>query len=299
MNIEWAKTFLEIVKYGSINLAAEAMFLSQSTISTRLSLLEEELGYRLLLRSKGQRSITLTNEGQAFLPMATHLVRIQKEAVNISKRPEISLRICAIDSFNRSFLNHFYQKLFSLNPKARFSISTHHSEDIYTRLEEHNIDLGFPSIELNRKNIEVKPLFRQQLYVAHQCSSPSGIKSIHPSALNPQKEIFLHQEAPFIQWHNYWWESGMQIRIDSFSLLSDFLSMDGYWAIVPYATICALPSLDTIQIYELTEAPPDRICYLLERKDKKLAEHYPFVCQILEELLNDTHFMKAYDFTAI
>ena len=299
MNVEWAKTFLEIVKYGSINLAAEAMFLSQSTISTRLNLLEQELGYRLLLRSKGQRTISLTNEGQAFLPMAARLVSIQKEALSIRQGPEFTLRIAAIDSFHRSFLNHFYRKLFALNPKIRTSIITRHSDEIYNLLEERDIDLGFPPIELNRKNIQVKPLFSQQLYVAKQEPFPSGIKSIHPSALDPQKEVCLHQEARFGQWHDYWWQSGMQTRVDSFSLLSDFLAMDGFWAIVPYSTICALPSSDSIQIYELTDAPPDRICYILEHRDKKLADHYSFVCQILEELLNDEDFMKTYDFVRL
>ncbi|MCI8506545.1 MAG: hypothetical protein HFI67_10205 [Lachnospiraceae bacterium] len=75
--------------------------------------------------------------------------------------------------------------------------------------------------------------------------------------------------------------------------------MDGFWAIVPYSTICALPSSDSIQIYELTDAPPDRICYILEHRDKKLADHYSFVCQILEELLNDKDFMKTYDFVPL
>ena len=111
MNTEWVNTFLEIVKYGSINLAAGEMFLSQSTISTRLNLLEEELGYKLIQRSKGQRSIRLTDEGRAFLPIAKRLSQIQKEAFDIRYHPHIDLHIAAIDSYNRSFLSHLYKKM--------------------------------------------------------------------------------------------------------------------------------------------------------------------------------------------
>ena len=106
MNTEWVNTFLEIVKYGSINLAAGEMFLSQSTISTRLNLLEEELGYKLIQRSKGQRSVRLTDEGRAFLPIAKRLSQIQKEAFDIRYHPHIDLHIAAIDSYNRSFLSN-------------------------------------------------------------------------------------------------------------------------------------------------------------------------------------------------
>ena len=64
------KTFLEIVKYSSISKAAEKLYLTQSTVSHRLSVLEEELGVKLIIRRKGYRTIELTNDGEAFLPLA-------------------------------------------------------------------------------------------------------------------------------------------------------------------------------------------------------------------------------------
>lgn len=296
MNTEWTKTFLEIVKYGSINLAADSMFLSQSTVSTRLNLLEEELGYQLIQRSKGHRFITLTKEGQAFLPLAKRLSEIQQEAFDIRNSPQISLRIAAIDSFNHSFLNHLYQKLFSVSPEAQLMITSRRSEEIYTLLEKQDIDIGFSSIERNRKNIKVKPLFFQRFYVIKQCDTPSGIKKIHPTDLDPQKEILFHQESQVLQWHDYWWGFLPKIKIDSFSLLTDFLSMPGYWAIVPYSTIQTLPSINAFQIYELSDAPPDRICYLLEQKAGNPPKNSELLYQLLDELLNDHDFMQKYGF---
>ena len=296
MNTEWVNTFLEIVKYGSINLAAGEMFLSQSTISTRLNLLEEELGYKLIQRSKGQRSIRLTDEGRAFLPIAKRLSQIQKEAFDIRYHPHIDLHIAAIDSYNRSFLSHLYKKILSQNPKAQLTINSRHSEEIFNLMERKDIDFGFPAMELNRKNLQIRPLFRQRLYVAKKSTSASGIKTIRPSDLDPQYEVCLHQEDEFQQWHDYWWQSGMQIRVDSFSVLSTLLSMDGYWAILPYSTIQALPPSTPVQIYELSEAPPDRICYLLEHRDQPLSQTHQSVFQILETMLHDRSFMDSNEF---
>ena len=64
------KTFLEIVKYKSISKAAQKLFLTQSTVSHRLNILEEELGVTLVIRRKGYRYIELTSEGEAFIPLA-------------------------------------------------------------------------------------------------------------------------------------------------------------------------------------------------------------------------------------
>lgn len=64
------ETFLEIVRTRNITKAAENMFLSQSTISNRLKHLEDELGYCLLQRAKGQRLIQLTQHGKEFIPIA-------------------------------------------------------------------------------------------------------------------------------------------------------------------------------------------------------------------------------------
>ena len=60
-------TFLAIVKIGSISRAADLLYVSQSTISHRLSSLEAELGVQLILRQKGFRTIELTKDGEDFV----------------------------------------------------------------------------------------------------------------------------------------------------------------------------------------------------------------------------------------
>lgn len=78
MNIELARTFLEIVETRNFNKAAERLSVTQSTISMRVRALEEELGRPLFVR--GKTGAELTGAGQQFRRYAATLVRIWQQA---------------------------------------------------------------------------------------------------------------------------------------------------------------------------------------------------------------------------
>lgn len=94
MNLLNIKTFLYIVRYQSISGAAQAMFTSQPTVSARLNQLEEELGFQLIKRNKGQRTIELTAKGQAFISLAEHWLELDNRTMQFcqeSDREPLSL----------------------------------------------------------------------------------------------------------------------------------------------------------------------------------------------------------------
>src|SRR5579859_4741199 len=66
------RAFVTTVKLGTLSRAAEALYLSQPSISLQLQALERELGVELLHRSR--RRITLTDAGEALYELARPLV---------------------------------------------------------------------------------------------------------------------------------------------------------------------------------------------------------------------------------
>jgi DNA-binding transcriptional LysR family regulator len=66
------RAFCMIAKLGTLSRAAEALFLSQPSVSLQLRALEEELGARLIERRR--RRVVLTREGQALYEIALPLV---------------------------------------------------------------------------------------------------------------------------------------------------------------------------------------------------------------------------------
>jgi LysR family transcriptional regulator, flagellar master operon regulator len=78
MDIGLARTFLEVIGAGSFVGAAQRLNVTQSTVSMRIRLLEEQLGSRLFVRKKG--GAVLTAAGAQFQRPATTLVRIWEQA---------------------------------------------------------------------------------------------------------------------------------------------------------------------------------------------------------------------------
>ncbi len=84
MDIEQARTFLEIAETGTFVKAAERLNITQSTASMRIKALEDSLGRPLFVRSKA--GAQLTAAGQQFRRYATTLVRAWQQA-----RQEVAL----------------------------------------------------------------------------------------------------------------------------------------------------------------------------------------------------------------
>ena len=66
------RAFCYAVKFGTVSRAAEALFLSASSVSLQLSALEKELGARLLERTRPR--LALTREGQMLYDLARPLI---------------------------------------------------------------------------------------------------------------------------------------------------------------------------------------------------------------------------------
>lgn len=78
MDIELARTFLEIVSTRSFIRAAERLNISQTTVSARIRTLEERLGRPLFVRNKA--GATLTPAGEQFLRYAPTFVQLWERA---------------------------------------------------------------------------------------------------------------------------------------------------------------------------------------------------------------------------
>lgn len=78
MDIEVARTFLEVVKTGSFVGAAAKLNLTQTAVSARIRVLEERLDRPVFIRNKA--GAKLTPAGEQFLRFATTLVQVWERA---------------------------------------------------------------------------------------------------------------------------------------------------------------------------------------------------------------------------
>ena len=78
MDINLARTFLEIVATGNFLRAAERLHVTQTAVSARVRTLEDLLGRKLFVRNKSGAS--LTSAGEQFLRYAQTLVQVWERA---------------------------------------------------------------------------------------------------------------------------------------------------------------------------------------------------------------------------
>ncbi len=73
MKLEWIRCFIAVAENGSINKAAEKLYLSQPAVTKMMQALERELAIELLQRRK--TGVALTAHGELFLPYAKKILR--------------------------------------------------------------------------------------------------------------------------------------------------------------------------------------------------------------------------------
>ncbi len=156
MEIRVLQYFLAVVREQSISGAAEYLHLSQPTLSRQLKDLENELGKPLFTR--GNRKITLTEEGMTLRKRAEEIVELVKKTES-----EISLSdntvsgdvyIGAGETEIVRILAKAAKSLQSDYPQVCVHISSGDAADVTERLDKGLIDFGllFDPVDLSEYN---------------------------------------------------------------------------------------------------------------------------------------------------
>lgn len=109
---------------GSLSAAARRLGITPMLATRRLAALEHDLGVRLMHRTT--RALSLTPEGQAFLPFARGLVEGEAAGRALLRSAKIGasglLRVSAPVSFGRRVITPFLPQLLSDNPDLRVDL---------------------------------------------------------------------------------------------------------------------------------------------------------------------------------
>lgn len=153
--------FIAAGELGSITLASERVSISQPSISTAISHLEEELGTQLFVRHHAQ-GLSLTPAGRALLGEAKLLIQ-QAESlyaiaseVNDQVRGQLSLGcLVTLASMVMPELSHSFTSAF---PATQISQHINDHEQLLESLRRTEIDVAITYDLLVPKNFDFKPL---------------------------------------------------------------------------------------------------------------------------------------------
>jgi DNA-binding transcriptional LysR family regulator len=154
--------FLEVARRGSVSRAAEALFVTQPTLTARLHGLERELGAPLFVRTP--HGMRLTDAGRALVPYAERALRALGDGRDVIEQVRTAsaghLMIGAAPAVSTYILPELLEKFVADHPRVEVSVRTGHSEDIVDLVLSDEVQIGLgrairhPDLEMRQFHTE-------------------------------------------------------------------------------------------------------------------------------------------------
>lgn len=157
MELRVLRYFLTIAREGNITNAANALHVTQPTLSRQIRDLEEELGQQLFVRSS--HSVTLTPEGMLLRKRAEEILDlVQKTEQEFAQTEEAvsgEVYIGAGETMGVHYLTRAARQLQEKYPDVHIHISSGDATDVREDLDKGLIDFGllFAPVDLSRYNV--------------------------------------------------------------------------------------------------------------------------------------------------
>ena len=154
--------FLEVARRGSVSRAAEALFVTQPTLTARLHGLERELGAPLFVRTP--HGMRLTDAGRAMVPYAERALRALVDGRDLLEQVKSAsaghLMIGAAPAVSTYILPELLEKFVAEHPRVEVSVRTGHSENIVDLVLSDEVQIGLgrairhPDLEMRQFHTE-------------------------------------------------------------------------------------------------------------------------------------------------
>lgn len=143
MNIDHLEAFMYVVHAKSIHKAADALFLSQPTVTARIKTLERELNTELFIRQG--RGLVLSEHGREFIPYAEQIIQTFKEGKKrMKERDEQEEIIIGANIITSQYFIPYALPIWKqLNPELRFKFVSASNEVLLEKLVQKQVDLAF------------------------------------------------------------------------------------------------------------------------------------------------------------
>lgn len=173
LDIQLAKTFLEIMSSGSFLEAAKQLHVTQTTVTARVKSLEQALGCKLFVRNRSGAS--LTEEGERFVGYAKSLVLTwQKAQIDLSITKEIlsGLKVGAGNSLWNPLLVETITQLQEDFPSLSIDARIENEELLLKQLEQGVLDAVIVYKPRYRSNFVVELLMEEKLIHVQSTNNP-------------------------------------------------------------------------------------------------------------------------------
>lgn len=297
MDTTYMREFLVLAKHLNYTTAAQALYISQPTLSRHISALEDELGARLLNRTR--HAVSLTSSGEAAMAAFSTVVQncddLLGQIGEITYETTMGLHLGMVYFGISAFYGgHLMDAFSSRYPEVNLSTITSNSSRIYESLYRRTIDVAlavsstsFEDVEIGKAVVTTIPLY----LVVHEDHPLAKRDSVKPQELAHEKITLPHIPIEKMN-HIEKLFSSKGVKLGNLEYASDIDSMLSAMSVNGRAHIgtkllTAMPGLDFIYVPIEDESFEEDVSllYLKENKNPNIAR--------LIDCVNDSGSMHA------
>lgn len=165
MMLRHIRYFLAVAEHRNFTRAAEALHVSQPTLSQQIRQLEDVLHTQLLDRSG--RHVQLTDAGVAWMRYAKLALQDLDAGVraihDVSELNRGSLRLALTPTFSAYLVAPLMDRFHGLHPGITIDIQEITQDQIEAQIADDRLDVGIAFEPVHSSDIESEPLFRETL----------------------------------------------------------------------------------------------------------------------------------------
>lgn len=255
--------FLEVARRGSVSRAAEALFITQPTLTARLHGLERELGTPLFLRTP--HGMRLTDAGRAWVPFAERALRALsdgREALGqVLNASAGHLMIAAAPAVSTYVLPELLERFVAAHPRVEVSVRTGHSENVVDLVLRDEVQLGLGRA-IRRPDLELRPFHTEDLVLVcspeHPFTKRAGVAMAEVAG---QKLIMFDRTSSYYEiTQAAFLSAGVSLRglmeLDSIEAAKKMVERGLGVALLPGTAVAREVDGRTLRVVKMRDAPP-------------------------------------------
>lgn len=194
MDLGQLEAFVQVAEWGSFSRAAEALGLTQPSVTARIQALERDL--RETLFDRNGRGVRLTEVGEVFLPHAQRVLKALqdgRDAVQSMQRLELgTLRLGAAPTISTYVLPELLTTFRSRYPGVEVSVRTEYSQQIVQLVLADEVQVGLERT-ITHPDVVTVPLYRDEVVLV--------VAPAHPFAARGRATIAEVSQQPLIMFN--------------------------------------------------------------------------------------------------
>jgi LysR family hydrogen peroxide-inducible transcriptional activator len=294
MTLQELKYLVALADHGHFGKAAEACFITQSTLSTQIKKLEDFLGVTLFDRSL--KRVTPTPTGKEILAAARNIVeeseRIRALAKHAQDPMTRTLNLGVIPTLGPYYLPHALTLIRAKHPGLRLLLREEMTPQILEHLADGKLDAGLLALPVSDDALRVEPLFYEPFYAALPADHALTQQATLKVADIMREKLLLLDEGHCLRDQaldvcGVGSAGREEVRATSLETLRQMVGMGLGLTLLPALAVDAAPRISkkSVAVRPFKQPAPGRTIGLVWRKRAPFPETFERLAQTLKSAL--------------